>query len=151
MARDFVVCQVLAAVADQSVLGEAEPRLENHTGGDQLSPLSIGDPKTRGLAHGGVVEDDGLDFAAVDVFAASDDHVFQAIQYVEIALGVAVADVARPKEAVSKCRRRIFLVVPVPARDVGAPRHKLAMLPGLQHSARFVRHLYLDARTGSPA
>ena len=41
-----------------------------------------------------------LDLAGVDVLAARDDHVLQAVQDVEITVRILTADVSRTKEAV---------------------------------------------------
>ena len=71
---------------------------------------------------------DRFDLAGINIFATGDNHVFQAVKDVEIAVRILIADVSRPKHSVSKCERRVFWIVPATPRDVGAARDQFPML-----------------------
>ena len=98
-----------------------------------------------------MVEDDGFDFGAIDVFAARDDHVLQPIQDKEIPVCVLIADVSGTKEASPEGGRRILRIVPVAAHDVWAAGHQFPALTGLYLFPRIVRDLNFDTGSRSPA
>src|SRR3954447_3114219 len=83
----------------------------------------------------------GFDLAAIDILSTRDDHVFHAVEDVEIAVRVAVANVAGSKHSVSKREPGLLGIVPVTAHNIGPARHELTTesrseLPsGLAHDA----------------
>src|SRR5258705_8781557 len=161
MAWHLVIRQPLATMADQCFDGDGHARLQDDAGGHEFSPLRIRYAEDRHLTYRGVVEDDGLDLAAIDVFAARHDHVLQPIQDVKVPICVLIADVSGTKEAVPKDRRRIvriavpegrpriLRIVPVTSHDVCSTGHQLPALTDLYLLPRFVRDLHFDARTRS--
>ncbi len=62
----------------------------------------------------------GLDFAGINVLAARDDHVFQAIQDEEIPVCILITDIAGSKEAVPECTLCLARVVPIATHDIRA-------------------------------
>src|SRR5690349_16456930 len=83
-------------------------------------------------------ENDGLYLAAVNIFAAGDDHVLQAIQNIEIAICILVADVSCAKEAISERCCAIFAFVPIPAHYIFATHYQFAVLPRFHLFAEIV-------------
>src|SRR3546814_2974134 len=71
--------------------------------------------------HAGKFIDDDLDLGRIDVLAARDVHVLDAVDDIVIAIGIAAGDIAAFQPAVRReggfCRG---LVVPVTGRDAGA-------------------------------
>src|SRR6202051_2803764 len=88
-----------------------------------------------------------FDFAAIDILSTGDDHVFHAVEDEVIAVRDAVADVARPKHAVSKRELNVLRIVPVTAHHVGAARHQLTAVSRSELSPRFVHDTHVDAGT----
>jgi hypothetical protein len=72
--------------------------------------------------------DYSFDFTGVDILASGDNHVFQPVQNVEIPLRILVADVSGAKRAISKRKRGLPWIIPVPPHNVGAASHQLAGL-----------------------
>src|ERR1700688_1234603 len=98
-----------------------------------------------------MIENDGLDLAAIDILAPRDNHVLQPVKDVEVSVGVPVADISSAKESVSKSGRRILQVFPVSAHYACSARHEVTMLTGLHLLAGFVRdsHLYTGTRSST--
>jgi len=57
-------------------------------------PFGVGDADDRDVGHVGVCRDYFLDVSRVDVETTREDHVLLAIQNVEVALVIELADVA---------------------------------------------------------
>src|SRR6202043_263759 len=92
-----------------------------------------------------------LDLAGVNIFAASDDHVLQSIQNVEISRGILIADIACAEQAVSECWCSFFWTVPITAHDIRPPRNQFAVTPGFDLLSCLVYNLHIDSRTWSSA
>ena len=67
---------------------------ERDRGTDLLAEALVRDAEHGGLGHRGVLVDDLLDLAGVDVEPAADDQVLLAVHDGEVAVGVDGADVA---------------------------------------------------------
>src|ERR1700722_10320738 len=89
----------------------------------------------------------GFDFAAIDILPAGDDHVFPAVEDEEIAVRVAIANVARSKHSVSERGLGFLGIVPVTVHDIGAAHHQLATLSRSELLPLLVRDTQVDAGT----
>src|ERR1700761_8119243 len=96
-------------------------------------------------------ENDGLYLAAVNVFAARDDHVLEAIQNIEIAVRALVPDVPCSKEAISECSSGVVAVVPIPSHHIFATHYQFAVVPGPYLPAGFVGYAQINPGTWSSA
>ena len=86
--------QLLLGVGHDLLRRDRLAGLEADHGHDLLAQPAVGLADHRGLGHRGVGEEHLLDLAGVHVEAAADDHVLLAIDDEEVAVGVAVAEVA---------------------------------------------------------
>jgi hypothetical protein len=77
----------------------------------------------------------------VDIFAAGDNHVLQAVQNVAIASGILIANVTSAKHPVVKRKLNIFWIAPVTPHDVRT------RLPGINWLSRRVDNLDIDSKT----
>src|SRR5882762_9269505 len=98
----------------------------------------------------GMFVDDRFDLAGINIFPACDDHVFQAVEDIEIALRILIADVSRAKHSVSKCKSRVLRIVPVAPHDVGAPCDQFSVLPDFHFFSRLVLDSQINSRTRPP-
>ena len=98
--------------------------------GRRPAPALVGQRVDARLEHGGVGGEDGLDLRRVDVFAAGDDQVVAAVEDVEVAFGVEVADVAGEQPAVAQGGGRLFRPVQVAGRDRRPADEDIACLAG---------------------
>src|SRR5882757_11147716 len=131
-------------------------RAQNHSGlqhdasHHEFTPLGIGYSEDRHFANRGVFVDDRFNLAGINIFATCDDHVFQTVEDVEIAVRILIADVSRAKHSVSKCESRLFYIVPVAPRDVGAPCDQFPVLPDFHFPTRFVLDSQINSWTRPP-
>src|SRR5258708_26634085 len=91
---------------------------------------------------------DGFDLAGIDILSTRHDQVLHAVEDVEIAVRVAVADVARSKHSVLKREPGLLWIVPVAAHDIGAARHQLTTLSRSEFPSGCVHIAQVDAGTG---
>src|SRR5882757_7006112 len=91
--RGFVGRQMLPAEIEQVVL--ARPILAGATddGCGNFSPDLIRHADDRDIDDAGITAQKFLDFAGIDVFAATDDHVIEPAEDAAIALGIHAAEV----------------------------------------------------------
>src|SRR3954451_23875916 len=89
----------------------------------------------------------GFDLSAIDILSTRDDHVFHAVEDVEKAVRVAVANVARSKHSVSKREPGLLRIVPVTAHNIGAACHELTTVSRSELPSGFVHDTHVDART----
>src|SRR5579859_600124 len=94
--------------------------------------------------------DDRFDLAGINIFAACDDHVLQAVEDVEIAVRILIADISRAKHSVSKRESRVLRIIPVTPHDVGAPYYQFPVLPDFHFLSRFVLDSEVNSRAGPP-
>src|SRR3984893_10843737 len=90
---------------------------------------------------------DGFDLAGIDILSAGDDHVFHAVEDVEIAVRVAVDKLAHSEQSVFKRELGLVRIVPVTAHDVGAARHQLTTLSRSEFPSGCVHNTQVDAGT----
>jgi hypothetical protein len=68
----------------------------------------------RGFGDIGVIADRALELGRIDVLAAGDDHVLDAVVHIEVAVLVHVAGIARAQPAIRpKCLRGCLRQIPV--------------------------------------
>src|SRR3954464_12781826 len=132
------------------VLGRVLTVLEHHRGADLLPHLLVGHRDHGGLGHGGVLVEDLLDLARVDVVAAADDHVLLAVDDEEVAVLVDAGHVARVEPAVAQDLLRGVVAVPVALHEVVAADRDLADLALAHLVAVLVDDLHLDALDRRP-
>src|SRR5262249_44028536 len=138
-----------AAVVDQFVSLKSMARLADNAGCDNLAPLWIGNAEDCRFEHRRMLINDGFNLAGIDVFATRDDHVLRAIENVKIAVGVAIADVSRPKHAIPEDTPGTLGIVPVAAHDIGATHHEFPVLPCFDLAAHAVHDSQIDSRTAT--
>src|SRR5262249_37876348 len=105
-------------------------RFQHDAGHYKLTPLGIWYSKDCGFANRGMLVNNRLDLAGVDVLAARDNHVLQAVQDVEITVRILTADVSRTKEAVPERKIGFLGILPIATHDIRAPSHQFARLTG---------------------
>src|SRR5882724_6624721 len=103
---------------DQFIGGERFAWRQNNAGHHQFAPLWIGYAEDRRFTDRRMLVNDSFDLTAINVIAARNDHVLQAIQDVEVASRILVTDVSRPKQPISKIRFRFIWTIPISSRDV---------------------------------
>ncbi len=102
------------------------------------------------LRDGGVSRDRVLDLDGVHILAAGNDHVVEAVDKVDVAVGIDVADVAGVIPAASHHVLCLFGAVPVLAEEVSALGAHLALLPACHGGSVFILDRELDADDGPP-
>src|SRR5258708_2349442 len=130
-AWNLVIGERAPAVSRQIVRAEDLSRLQHDTGRHKLTPLGVRYSEDRGFANRGMLVKNRLDLAGVDVLAARDDHVLQAVQDVEITVRILTADVSRTKEAVPESKSSFLRIIPIATHDIRASSHQFARLTGL--------------------
>src|SRR5271170_6800256 len=93
-ARTFVTGDAVLAEGDNLDGIDAGAGFRDHEGVDGLAPLFAGDADHRALRHRRMLRDHVLDFHRIDVLAAGNDHVFDAVDQIDIAFLIHVAAVA---------------------------------------------------------
>src|SRR5260370_8114205 len=96
-----------------------------------------------GLVKGWMLVNNRLDFAGINIFATGNNHVFQAVEDVEIAVGILIAKISCAKQPISECARGFFQVVPIAAHDVGAPSRQFTMLSGSASLSLLIHHFHI--------
>src|SRR5271163_1530273 len=139
--RNLVRRQTVTAKLDQLLLADSAVRLQGHTGHDRFAPLGIGYSEYGRFQHRRMFVEHGLDFAAEYLFAASNNHVFNAIDKIEVAGRILIADVPRAEEAIPKSPGRIVSVPPIARHDVCSPCYSLATLSRRESPSRLVHHV----------
>src|SRR3546814_1207795 len=76
-----------------------------------LAEFGIGDTDHRTVRDAGKRDQRGFDLGRVDVDAARDDHVAEAVADIEEAVRVEIADIARSKNAVDLERAPLFSIL----------------------------------------
>src|SRR5207237_3917688 len=150
-ARNFEIGERSSAICDQLISSKSFPRLENHAGLYDLTPLWIRYSENRHFTNCRMRVNDGFDFAGVNVFSPGDDHVFQAIENVEVAVGVLITNVARSEEAVSERTFCLVRVVPIATHDIRAASDQLARFPDFNFLSRWIDNAHVDSEARPPA
>src|SRR5882724_5022798 len=136
--RDLVRRQTVTAKLNQFLLADSAVRLQGDTSRDRFAPLGIGYSEYRGFQHRRMFVEYGFDFAAEYLFTAGNNHVFNAIDKIEIAGGILIADVPCAKEAIPKGEGGILSVVPIARHDVCSSCDDLATLSRRKTLSRLV-------------
>ena len=113
-------------------------------GHDLLAPLGVGAADHRRLQHRLVAEQHLLDLARIDVAAAADDHVPDAVLQRDEPGGVEGAGVAHVEPAAAQGLGRRLRIAPVPGHDHVAAGEDLPRLSGGQVFVVPVHHPHLD-------
>ena len=146
VARHLEARQMLADVSPHIGRVEIGAVLGHHDHRQLLAQPVVRNAEGRGLVDGGVQVDDALDFGAVDVLSAAQDHVLLAVADVEEAVLVDLGDVAGSEPAVLDRLRGRLRTVPV-AADVHRRLHdQFALFAGRQFVAVVVDDLQFDDR-----
>ena len=111
------------------------PALTRHQRAADLAPLLVRHADHGRLGDLGQLVDHVLHLGRVDVLAARDVHVLDAVDDVVVAVLVAHRDVAGVQPAVHDALRGHFGQLPVAGRDAGALDQQLAALAGRQVAA----------------
>src|SRR5579863_10290585 len=133
----------------QIVRGQNDSGLQHDTGRHEFTPPEVRDPENCYLANRRMLIDDRFDLAGINIFAACDDHVLHAVENVEIAVRILIADVSGAEHSVSKCESRVFRIVPVPPHDIGAPCDQFTVLRDFHFFSRFVLDSQVNSWAGS--
>src|SRR5713101_4534085 len=137
-------------MAGQIVRLENHSRLQHDASHHEFAPLRVRNSEDRHFTNCGMFVDDRFDLAGINIFATCDNHVFQAVKDVEIAVRILIADVSSAKHSVSKCESRVFWIVPVAPHDVGAPCDQFPVLPDFHFLSRFVLDSQINSWTRPP-
>src|SRR4029077_16926642 len=129
-AWNLVIGERAPAVRHHIIRVEDLSRLQHDAGHHKLTPLGVRYSEDRGFANRGMLVKNRLDLAGVDVLAARDNHVLQAVQDVEITVRILTADVSRTNEAVPERKSGFLGIIPIATCDIRAPNHQFARLTG---------------------
>ena len=129
---------------------ESDSGLQRNASRHEFTPLGVRNSEDRHFTNRGMFVDDRFNLAGINIFATCDDHVFQTVEDVEIAVRILIADVSRAKHSVSKCENRLFYIVPVVPHDVGTPCDQFPVLPDLHFPTRFVLDSQINSWTRPP-
>src|SRR5262245_29183674 len=135
---------------DQLVLAERFSRLQRYASHHEFAPLRIRYSEDRNFTNRGKLVNNRFDLTGVDIFSACNNHVLQAVQYVEISVRILISDVSSAKQPILECACRFFWIIPVTARDICAPGHQLTLTPDSNFLSRLVHDPHVDPRTCSP-
>src|SRR6266542_3089707 len=94
---------------------------------------------------------DGFDFSRVNVCSAGDDHVFQAIENVEVPVRVLITNVAGSEKAVPEREFSFFRLVPITAHDIRAAGDQFASFPGFNFLSCLIDNAHVDSHAWTPA
>src|ERR1700733_1800752 len=128
--RDLEGGETLGEEDAQVCFGNAGAVPQHHDRGRLFAQGGMRDADHAGVDDGGMLVERILDFDAVDVFAAADQHVLGAIEDVTETLGVETGDIAGAQPAIDERFRGGLWILPVAADDARALDHELA------HAAR---------------
>ena len=120
-------------------------------GDDFLAPVGMRPTHHRTLEDCRMTKQDFLDFARVDVGAATDDHVLRAVAKGQIAPLVHRTDIACPEPAIAKRLLRRRRIVPVARHHAIASGHHFAHLATGQFATLVINHLDFNAGAGDTA
>src|SRR5262245_25700409 len=97
-------------MSDQLIRAESLTRLQRYTSHHDFAPLRIRYSEDRRFTNSRMLVNNRFDLTGVNVFAARDNHVFQAVQDVKIPFFILIADVASSKvhpTILDNCRKTI--------------------------------------------
>src|SRR5258707_9405354 len=100
--RNLVRRQTVTAKLRQLLLADSAVRFQGYTGHDRFAPLGIGYSEYGRFQNRRMFVEYGLNFTAEYLFAAGNDHVFDAVNEIKIAVRILIAEVPCAEEAVPK-------------------------------------------------
>src|SRR5947209_11378960 len=98
----FIASQFLRGIAEQLFGSDHAAGFEDNECNGHLAPLGIGLSTDTGFFNGGMGSQDGFDLGRVDILTTGDDKVYAAVEDIEVAICIKVADVACGEPAVLK-------------------------------------------------
>src|SRR5580692_7058597 len=75
-------------MAGQVVSAQSHSRLQHDASHYDFTPLGVRNSEDRHFMNRGMFVDDRFDLAGINIFATCDDHVFQPVEDVEIAIRI---------------------------------------------------------------
>jgi len=90
----FHAAEARLAMCNDEIFGDCIAVAQDYDCFYGFAPFVVGDADDGAFADFGKLHDGGFDFGAIDVEAATDDHVFFSVDYVEETRLVSIADVA---------------------------------------------------------
>src|SRR5262249_20210692 len=130
-------------VGKDGLARETRARIGHHGGDRHHAPARLRPADHLTLADAPQLAQHPLHLGGIDVLAAGDDDVLDAVLEPEAALRIALGDVAGAKPAAGKRLGGVLRVVPVAARHVLAAHQHLAGHAGAHLGAAGVDHAYL--------
>src|SRR5439155_1279620 len=97
----LVACNQGPAMRDQRIATDVSARLEYYYRLDRFTPAFVGDADDRRIRHVRMGHESLFHLAAVDVLAATDDHVLFPVGEIDKPILVGIAHVAGVKPAIS--------------------------------------------------
>src|ERR1700738_1664266 len=101
---------------------------QNDNGLARLAAIGIGNADYDCLGDSRMGINRAFNVGGIDIVAAGDDHVLEAIDDEQIAVLVEIADIAGPKEPIDHRTLGLVLAVPVALRDLRTGNDDLAAL-----------------------
>src|SRR5437660_12110540 len=98
----FIATQFLRGIAEQLFGSDHAAGFEDNECNGYLAPLGIGLSTDAGFFHGGMGSQDGFDLGRVDILTSGDDKVCAAVEDIEVAICIKVADVTCGEPAILK-------------------------------------------------
>src|SRR4051794_27425863 len=136
---------LLLAVVAQLLGGGLVTLLQGHDGDHLLAELGVRHPDHRRLGDRGMLVEDLLDLARIDVVAGADDHVLLAVDDEEVPVLVDLRQVAAVEPAVADRLARGIGPVPIALHHVVPADDDLADLAAMHLVVLLVDDLHLDA------
>src|SRR5450759_2423949 len=128
MPGGLVGSQSLTAELDYLLFGGGLALLQDHVRFYRLSPVLVGDAHGDRFLYLGVLVEDLVDLARVDVEAAGDYHVFLAVDNIKVAILVHGGDITGVKPPVLERFRGLLGLVPVALHHLGPADEELSGL-----------------------
>ncbi len=151
--RQFVLAEFAGEEFAQFFDGEwRRVRTQRHESLRSFAAIVVRNTDDDDFLDRGMLIDRLLDHLRVDVEPAGNDHVLLAIDQIEIAIAVHVADVAGQKAVADEGFSGFLFAIPVAARDVRTTDADFSGLPDRQNLLRIIQrhHIHFDARQHQP-
>ena len=100
--------------------------MQNNNGVHGLTPFVVWDANNRHVLNSSVADEGILNFGCENVFSASDDHVLQPINNVQVPFVIKDACITRIHPTVLQCSCRFLRLIPVAQHGVWATHYDLA-------------------------
>src|SRR6266702_3177942 len=117
-------------MSDQIIHAEGLSRLQDYVSHHEFAPLWIRYSEDHCFTNRRMLVNNCFDLTGVNILAARDNHILQAVQDVEVPVCILIADVSCSKHPVSERKRSCFRIIPITAHDIRAPGDKFTRLSG---------------------